>query len=464
MKDNLEKNYKEKIEELSAKVDKYETFFTPGQRSRILTGRRTRWTEEDISTAMSSYCAGPKAYNLLRKRGLPLPAPRTLKRYAAAVHLQPGFLEPVLSVLSKNAENGIGKYFTLSWDEMKVKQCYELDHSRKRVLRPVDQVLVMMAKGLCTNWQQVVYYNFDKLPTKELIATILGKLENCGLVPVATVCDLGTKNVATLNELGISAAKPFFESPSGNKVFAFADTPHLLKLLRNHFLDTGFISYGNYIGPKPVSKLLDLQGLDLGIAYKITPEHFPCKGSTKRQKVKLAAQVFSNSVSAALLRLEQISEPGTMPPETKKTAEVLKLMNDWFDIFNIPCPVKDSRATKKAFGYRGAMKEQVDILVKVHNTVGEMRAPGKLGKIQFQKAIQLNIKSLLMMYQYLKEISNGAVKYIMTERLNQDCLERFFGYMRYKGGGLNDHPSPLQFKYRLRASIVGTYNNLFSQF
>lgn len=459
-KDVIKKDYAgkvfdltEELDELKEKLQKYEQLFTPGQRKRIETGKETNWTEEDKSIAMATYCAGPKAYKLMRKRGIPLPAPRTLRKYAESVKLQPGFLQPVLDVLSKNAKNGIDKYFTLSWDEMKVKQCYEYDHSRKRVLRPVDQVLVMMVKGLCSNWQQVVYYNFDKLPTKELIGSVLEKLEGIGLIPVATVCDLGTKNVATFNQLGVNIAKPFFLSPNGHKVFAFADTPHLLKLMRNHLLDTGFISYGKLISAKPVAKLLDVQS-DIGATYRLTPEHFPAKGSTKRQKVKFAAQVFSNSVSAALLRLAG-TEPGVMPPETKITAEFIKLMNDWFDIFNTRCPVNDSRPTQKAFGYSGALRKQTDILVKVYNTVGEMRAVGKKGMIQFQKGIQLNIKSLLMLYQHLRAHSEKAVKYIMTDRLNQDCLERFFGYMRSKGGGLNDHPSPLQFKYRLRASIVG---------
>lgn len=468
-KDIMQKDYAGKVRDLTdelgqmkEKLRKYEELFTPGQRKRIVTGKATHWTEEDKSVAMATYCAGPKAYKLMRKRGIPLPAPRTLKKYAESVKLQPGFLEPVLDVLTKNAENGIGKYFTLSWDEMKVKQCYEYDHSRKRVLRPVDQVLVMMVKGLCSNWQQVVYYNFDKTPTKELIASVLDKLEGIGLIPVATVCDLGTKNLGTFKQLGVSVAKPFFLSPNGNKVFAFADTPHLLKLMRNHFLDTGFTSHGELISARPVAKLLDVQRSDIGIAYRLTPEHFPTKRSTKRQKVKFAAQVFSNSVSAALLRLDA-TEPGVMPPETKRTAEFIKLINDWFDIFNTRCPVNDSRPTQKAFGYPGAMTKQWDILTKVYNTVLEMRAVGKSGLIQFQKGILMNIKSLLMLYQHLRAHSEKAVKYIMTDRLNQDCLERFFGYMRSKGGGLNDHPSPLQFKYRLRASIVGMYNNLIPQ-
>lgn len=62
-----------------------------------------------------------------------------------------------------------------------------------------------------------------------------------------------------------------------------------------------------------------------------------------------------------------------------------------------------------------------------------------------------------MLLDYLKEVSNGEIKYIMTDRINQDCLERFFGYLRSKGGGMNDHPTPLQLKYRLRSSILGQF-------
>ena len=78
-------------------------------------------------------------------------------------------------------------------------------------------------------------------------------------------------------------------------------------------------------------------------------------------------------------------------------------------------------------------------------TVGVMRAVGKKGMIPFQRGIQLNIRSLLMLYQHLRAHSGKTVKYLMTDRINQDCLERFFGYIRSKRGGLNDHQSPLQF-------------------
>lgn len=86
-----------------------------------------------------------------------------------------------------------------------------------------------------------------------------------------------------------------------------------------------------------------------------------------------------------------------------------------------------------------------------------MRVPGNEELLPFQKGIVQNIRGIFMLLEYLKEVSNGEIKYIMTDRINQDCLERFFGYLRNKGGGMHDHPSPLQLKYRLRSSILGQF-------
>ena len=118
-KDVIKKDYhgkvldlKDELEQVKETLGKYKVLFTPGQQKRIETGKISNWTEEDKSIAMSTYCAGPKAYKLMRKRGIPLPDPSTLKRYAESVKLQPGFLHPVLDILSKTADNAIEKYFT----------------------------------------------------------------------------------------------------------------------------------------------------------------------------------------------------------------------------------------------------------------------------------------------------------------------------------------------------------------
>lgn len=51
-----------------------------------------------------------------------------------------------------------------------------------------------------------------------------------------------------------------------------------------------------------------------------------------------------------------------------------------------------------------------------------------------------------------------GVSHVLTKYLNLDPIERFFGTIRYKEGGLYDHPTPLTFKYRLRNSILGNLN------
>lgn len=43
-----------------------------------------------------------------------------------------------------------------------------------------------MVKG-----QQVVYYSFDTNPTEDLLHSIVGNLERCGLIPVAVETNEG---------------------------------------------------------------------------------------------------------------------------------------------------------------------------------------------------------------------------------------------------------------------------------
>lgn len=56
------------------------------------------------------------------------------------------------------------------------------------------------------------------------------------------------------------------------------------------------------------------------------------------------------------------------------------------------------------------------------------------------------------MQEYLRSKYN--IQYILTAILNQDVLEIFFSYISGMGGA-NDHPSPLDLKYRLRWYIMG---------
>lgn len=117
------------------------------------------------------------------------------------------------------------------------------------------------------------------------------------------VSDLGGGNRALYNELNINHINTFFNNPVNNeKIFVLADVPHLLKLIRNNFIDHGFIIKNKEINKSIVEEVLDItSSSDLKITYKITKDNLNVQGPS-RQKVKWAAKLFSHTISKAITR------------------------------------------------------------------------------------------------------------------------------------------------------------------
>ena len=46
------------------------------------------------------------------------------------------------------------------------------------------------------------------------------------------------------------------------------------------------------------------------------------------------------------------------------------------------------------------------------------------------------------------------IKFIMTTKLNQDCLDNFFACIRQMSG-FSDHPDAINFKFRLKKYLLG---------
>lgn len=72
----------------------------------------------------------------------------------------------------------------------------------------------------------------------------------------------------------------------------------------------------------------------------------------------------------------------------------------------------------------------------------------------FQKGILMSITSLKGLRNQMEKKFN--YKYLLTHRLNQDCLEIFFCQMRYGNrNGPNDHPAPVECLYNMKAIMLG---------
>lgn len=434
--------------------------FTKGQLEKIFNKNKKlqRWTFEDISAAICLHFSGPRAYRYMyNKLKYPLPSISSLKRWSSKLCVKPGVLKAVLKLMEKKDFDEKQRLCILSFDEISVKSVYEYDKLNDVVINPHKSVQVVMARGLIHKWKQPIFYKYDCPMTVSILKEIVIELHKIGYTVTAIVSDMGVSNVKLWSELEIGVMKTWFPNfaDSSKKIFVFADAPHLLKLIRNHFIDTGFIINEKLIDTKPLREMLPLiNKSEIKISKgKFSTTHLDVQGPS-RQKVKLAAQLFSHTVSACLNRCYTIGLLSTS--NTSECANFIKILNDWFDILNSKIPIKDSRSTMKAYGL--ALAEQNKILLETDYLITNLRGLGKRAMYPFQRGILVTNSSLRGLYNYLKD--NYNITYLLTNRLNQDVLENFFSIIR-ASGGMHEHPSPLQFKYRLRSYLLGKYKLLY---
>lgn len=450
----MEKQLEQKNKDLvchQSIIKRYEGCFTVGQNHSIKTGKRPKeWVDEDVSWAMTLYMASNRAYNLIRTK-MPLPCRSTIKERASRIRIEPGFLRPILPLLEKMTDP-IERVCIASFDEMKVKEKMEFDFFKKRVVPIAKYVQVMLLHGFYKDWKHVVYYEFDQPMTPHIFLGLIGRIEEAGLVPVAAVSDLGTSNQKLRRLLGVTQEFPCILTPNGNNLTFFADVPHLLKIVRGHFLHYGF-QYGQETITVDAVRVLHAvqQKSELKYAPNLRAEHLQVKGP-RAQKVKLAAQLLSNKVASGIRELCTTDAfRGIMPRNSNVSADFIDCVNQWFDLFNVSRAHMDSRPTRRGFGLN--IEEQEKVLDAMAMFISGIRSL-KHGKwLPFQSAILANNNALKIFYAQMK--TDYGMVYVITRRLNQDPLELFFGIIRCKGGGLYDHPTALTFMYRLRASILG---------
>lgn len=465
--ENEVKNLEAKNEELAAdkmssnlKLLQFETafgkHFTPGQIKRILNPNKkySSWASEDIASAISLRSVSPKAYRYLKKNGYPLPALSTLRRWAMNIQLNPGILTDVIKLMKKKSTTlkQNEHLCSLSFDEIYISNKLCMDQKEQQVLGLHKTCQVVMVRGICSPWKQPIFYNFDTHMSKNIVIDLITQLHHAGYTVVSITSDMGTGNVSLWRQLNVGHDKNcYFAHPviSNQKVFVFADAPHLLKLLRNHFIDTGFYIDNKLLDKSCIKKIVQFSNNDLKIMHKITEYHLSVRG-TERQKVRPAAQLLSNTVANAV---EWCGMEGHLQNmHWKETSKFIKLINDWFDVFNAQIKY-GTHSGANAFGVD--LEKQLMIIKETSETVSKMTVGNHKTLIPFQKGILLSNNSLIELYYYLHSEYN--LEYILTYRLNQDILENFFSYIRGMGA-TNDHPTPIDIKYRLRWYILGKHS------
>lgn len=423
-----------------------------------------QWTDEDISSALTLRSLSPSCYNYLRdKKGFPLPCKSTLHNRAKHFQCEPGILSSVLSLMKAKAETlePTEKLSVLSLDEMSLVSQWSYDRGMDRLYKPHGKVQVVMLRGLVSKWKQPIYFEYDESNIHKILLSLIEKIECTGYHVMAVVHDLGPTNLRIWKEFGIDPLqnKISIKNPcAGREIFFFADAPHMIKLIRNNFIDSGFVMKdGTNVSDQSIREMLLNTKSEYGLAYKLSEVHLNVSGM-QRQRVKYAAQLLSKT-SANSIRY--LGERGLLETRNwEETANFISLVDEWFDIMNSSAKYGDV-PSRNAFG-TDLENNQINILHKMSDMMETMRVQNSRpkGLYPFQKGIILSCKSLVRLLERLNAMYN--LEFIITQRLNQDSLEHFFGCIRQMSGP-HDHPNAVDFKHRLKKFLLGREVSLVSE-
>ncbi len=203
------------------------------------------WTSSDMSMALSIHFLSPRTYrHIQRKRILPLPGVSTLKKYIQDFQIHEGYLDNVAHFLSLKIKDWSKeeKIVGICFDEVHLKKTIEYDNATDAVIGPHSSANILMVKGLVKNFRMPVWFKFGYGLTPEVLLDIILKLNGIGLNVVVVTCDMGPSNRGLAKGLKVTKEQPFFYHPErpDQPIFYVYDVPHLLKLCRKHFLESGF--------------------------------------------------------------------------------------------------------------------------------------------------------------------------------------------------------------------------------
>ena len=174
------------------------------------------------------------------------------------------------------------------------------------------------------------------------------------------------------------------------------------------------------------------------MAPKLTDDHISLPMFTK-MRVNLAAQVLSHTVAAGistLHRLKYISE------EAKTTATFIETMDQLFNAFNssgLTSRQKFGHALTNTSGHFEFLKDTLEYF-------NNLELPNKRS-LPCINGWKISISSLLGLWTDLSQKLD--FKFLLTNRLNQDCVENLFSIIRGKGGK-RDNPDAREFRSSYR--------------
>ena len=349
------------------------------------------------------------------------------------------------------------------WDSNSGKYMGHVDYGGKMEFsdRLASEVLVFMAVGLSGRWKLPCAYFFtDHMNADQqtnFVIDCIKRLHESGITVRAVSCDGTEVNMKMFRNLGVDMNKPFFIHPCNESVhvYGICDVCHMLKLVRNTFADLKILHDGNNneIRWSYIQNLLDVQeSAGIRAANKLSVNHVNFR--KHKMKVKLAAQVLSNSV-ADVLEFLRMDVKDLKQIGNEATVEFIRTVDKLFDLLNSHSPVGKGSKSPLRLCNESYWKP---LLIKFRSYLLCLKSADGISLVNHRRktafiGFVMSINTVLQLAHDLLHRTLNPFRYFLTYRLSQDHLELFFSKIRSRGG-FNNNPSVLQFKAAFRSLVL----------
>jgi hypothetical protein len=181
------------------------------------------------------------------------------------------------------------------------------------------------------------------------------------------------------------------------------------------------------------------------MAPKLTKKHITLPPFASL-KVKFATQVLSHTVAAGIFSMVRFGHARNDPEGAEETAMFIEKMDQLFNAFN-------SRSRKSTSTMQHALSAKSGHTEFLQETLAWLQTlqSGSTRALPCLSGWLISIRSLLQLWEDLQ--ANHDVKFLLTNRINQDCVENVFSIIRGKGGH-GHNPTPKQFREFFRMAMV----------
>lgn len=353
------------------------------------------WSNVELANAFAMQKQSKHLYGHVQEHfSLPLPAPADIETYLRGLHVTANgsVLMQFLQMIGQDdSMTELDRVTVLQISEWPIETCYEYDFELDEITEPSDVLVVVVAKGLYSNWQQLVLVHSNPLNAdaerssslQSELNAVIRELHKIKFSVVACVCPYPTTTTTTKTEtpslwsqIGVATDCNYFSHPISDEfIYLFYYVDDLLLMMQTYFLNDKFV-----MNKKPIERLSD---------------RTIAKSLLESNSISAARKLFSSST----VQLLRCCYPTNDDPEADATAEFLERVSQFYNLLTTSTSSYDNEPSVRPYGQQ--LEQQNRILNEVQLHFYRCRNATKPD--DFQRATMQTIESLKMLQHSTKQ-------------------------------------------------------------